>query len=255
MTTFTQSLKTWRQMRRLSQLDLACEAEVSARHISFLETGRARPSRQMVERLGVALNLPLAARNQLLTHAGFAARYQTTPLTDVAMQPVRLAIAHMLNQHAPYPALAIDRLWSVLRMNAPAKMLFGQVGVGEGDSLLDLMMSDALPPLVENWPEVAQSVAQRLRLESAAQGGVPAFEHVAAHLQREGHSAVRGGPVIATIYRLGPHRLSLFATIAQFGTPDDLTLDDMKIELYFPADPATDRVLRQLAMTVPGDRG
>jgi hypothetical protein len=153
----------------------------------------------------------------------------------------------MLTQHAPYPAIAIDRMWTVLRVNAPARMLLAPLGVEEGCSLLDLMMSEALPPLIENWPVVAQSVAQRLRLESATLGGVPAFDLVANHLAQVGGSVSTSGPVIPTIYRLGALRLSLFATIAQFGTPDDLTLDDMKIELYFPADDATDQALRQLA--------
>lgn len=247
MTSFAQTLRAWRGVRRLSQLDLAGEAEVSARHISFLETGRARPSREMVERLARALDLPLAARNQLLTHAGYAARYAKTAFTDAAMQPIRHAIDHMLTRHAPYPALAIDRIWTVLRMNAPARVLFGPVGFKDGDSLLGLMMGETLPPLIENWPVVAQLVAQRLRLESSVQGGVQELEEAAHHLAKMGGPVSSSGPVIPTIYRLGPHRLSLFATVAQFGTPDDLTLDDLKIELYFPADAATDEALRQLA--------
>lgn len=247
MTSFAQTLRAWRGVRRMSQLDLAGEAEVSARHISFLETGRARPSREMVERLGLALDLPLAARNQMLTHAGYAARYAKSALTDAAMQPIRHAIDHMLTRHAPYPALAIDRIWTVLRMNAPARMLFAPIGVKVGDILLDLMMGETLPHLIENWDVVAQLVAQRLRLESSVQGGVQEFEKVAHHLAKEGGPVSSSGPVIPTIYRLGPHRLSLFATVAQFGTPDDLTLDDLKIELYFPADGAMDKALRHLA--------
>jgi transcriptional regulator with XRE-family HTH domain len=249
MKDFTQTLKTWRKQRRLSQLDLAGLAEVSARHLSFLETGRARPSRAMVDRLGRALDLPLTARNLMLTQAGFATRHPNRALTDTAMQPVRQAITHMLTRHAPYPAIAIDRLWTVIQMNPPAKMLFSPLGIGEGDSLLDLMRSDALPRVIENWPEVAASVAQRLRVESAALGGVAEFAPVIDHLAKVGGQVASFGPVLPTIYRLGAHRLSLFATIAQFGTPDDLTLDDLKIELYFPNDDETDRALRDLAQS------
>ena len=109
MTQFAQSLKTWRTARRLSQLDLALEAEISARHLSFLETGRSNPSREMVIRLGEALQMPLDARNQFLTHAGFAARYQGRDWNDAEMSPVRRAVSRQLERHMPYPGLALDR--------------------------------------------------------------------------------------------------------------------------------------------------
>ena len=244
MSDFPQTLKSWRKARRFSQLDLALEAEVSARHLSFLETGRARPSQDMIARLGDALQLPLSARNQMLTVAGFAARYPARAWSAEDMAPIRAAMDHMLDRHAPYPAIAIDRLWNAVRMNPPARFLFAQVGVAEGGSLLDLMMSDHLPGVVENWPAVAHHTALRLRTESAAQGGVAALDRVADYL-----AAVPGapqqptGPVVPTIYRAGPLRLSLIATIAQFGTPEDLMLDDLRIELYFPADAATADIL------------
>lgn len=224
------------------------EADVSSRHISFLETGRARPSPQMISRLGDALNLPLAARNQMLTHAGFAVRYGQRAWDADDMAPIRAAVAHMLASHAPYPALAIDRLWTVVRMNGPANVLFGHLQIGEGDSLLDLLVSDALPSLVENWPAVARHAAHRLRTESAAQGGVEELDWVADHLSQVPFEADNPvGPVVPTVFRLGEIRLSLFATLAQFGTPDDVALDDLKIELYFPTDTASDQALRALA--------
>ena len=248
MTPFPDTLRAWRRTRRLSQLDLALEAQVSARHISFLETGRARPSADMVLRLSDALALPLAARNQLLGHAGFAPRHPARAWDDADMAPIRAAIGHMLDGHRPYPALAIDRLWRVLRLNGPAAALFGTLGIGPGESLLDLMTSDRLPPLVENWPAVAHHAVQRLRTESAAQGGVPELDRAAEHLARVPQDAAAPtGPVIPTILRLGDRRLSLFATLAQFGTPDDLTLEDARVELYFPADAASDALLRELA--------
>lgn len=248
MTPFSQSLKGWRQTRRCSQLELGLRADVSARHISFLETGRARPSAEMIERLGDALQLPLSARNQLLTLAGFAARYPGRRLDADEMAPIRAAIEHTLERHAPYPALALDRLWTVLRMNAPAESLFGRLGIGEGGSLLELMVSDTLPPLIENWPEVAHYAAQRLRTESAAQGGVAALDEVVDRLARvQPARTERLGPVAPTIFRAGSQRLALFATVAQFGTPEDLTLDDLKIELYFPADSETKSALLAMA--------
>ena len=248
MSDFPGTLRTWRKARRLSQLDLAGEADVSARHISFLESGRSQPSREMIARLSDALTLPLDARNQMLTHAGFAARYPSRAWDDADMAPIRAAVRHTLHAHAPYPALAVDRLWTVIDLNAPATQLFGALGLAAGGSLLDLMMSDDAPTLIENWPDVAHHACQRLRTESAAQGGVPALDRVADHLGLvAGRTQVPTGPVIPTIINTGGLRLSIFATIAQFGTPEDVALDDLKVELYFPADAETDALLHGMA--------
>ncbi len=248
MSQFPHTLKTWRKTRHFSQLDLANEAEVSLRHLSFLETGRAKPSADMVNRLGEALKLPLGARNQLLTLAGYAARYPQREWDSGEMAPIRAAVEHTLENHAPYPAMALDRLWKIIRMNKPAQMLFGQFKVSEGDSLLELMISDIPPRVIENWPEVAHSAAQRLRTESTAQGGVRELDHAIEYLSAIPYPNKRpAGPVIPTIFRSGDLRLSLFATIAQFGTPEDLTLDDLKIELYFPANQESEQLLRAMA--------
>ncbi|WP_306256988.1 helix-turn-helix domain-containing protein [Pararhizobium sp. IMCC21322] len=248
MNDFSRTVQSWRRARRFSQLSLAVEADVSTRHISFLETGRARPSVDMIKRLGDALQLPLAARNQMLTFAGFAVQHHARSWSAEEMAPIRAAVDYTLNQHAPYPALAIDRLWTIVQMNGPARALFGPINLNEGDSLLDLMLSDTLPPLIENWPEVAHHAAQRLRTESTAQGGIIVLDKAAEKLAEvpKGFSH-SNGPVIPTIFRAGSVRLSLFTTIAQFGTPEDLTLDDLRIELYFPADLETEEALRALA--------
>ena len=246
MTDFARSLKTWRTARRFSQLDLAMEAEISARHLSFLETGRANPSREMVVRLGEALQLPLDARNVMLTHAGYAVRYKGRDWDDSDMAPVRRAVRWQLERHAPYPGLALDRLWTIREANPTAIALFGALGIG--DSLLDLMTSEALPKLVENWPEVAHHAAVRLRTESAALGGVPEHEAAIRHLSEVPQpKTVTTGPVIPTILRHGDLRLAMFATIAQFGTPEDLLLDDLKVELYFPMDAATETAFAHLS--------
>ncbi|WP_299691861.1 helix-turn-helix transcriptional regulator [uncultured Tateyamaria sp.] len=248
MSDFPGTLRTWRKARRLSQLDLAGEADVSARHISFLESGRARPSRDMIARLGDALTLPLDARNQMLTHAGFAARYPARAWDAADMAPIRAAVDHMLAVHDPYPALALDRLWTVLDMNAAATRLYAMLGVRVGGSLLDLLMSDHLPPLVENWAQVAYHSCLRLRTESAAQGGVPDLDRAADHLGKSAMAPPETrNPVVPTVLRAGDLRLSLFATIAQFGTPEDVALEEMKVELFFPADAATETALRAMA--------
>ena len=248
MSQFPETLKTWRKARRFSQLDLALEADVSSRHISFLETGRAQPSRDMVARLGDALHLPLATRNQMLTQAGFAVRYHGRDWDEEAMAPIRAALEHALTGHEPYPAFAVDRLWTVVRMNGPARSLFGMLGVAEGGSLLDMATSELLPAHIENWPEVAHHTAQRLRTESAAQGGVPELDRAANALASfPGSGDIQHTPVVPTIYKAGETRLSLFSTIAQFGTPVDLTLDELKIEMFFPADEESRQVLVALA--------
>jgi len=245
MNAFASNLKLWRGARRYSQLELANRANVSARHLAFLETGRANPSREMIARLGDALDLPLSARNQLLIHAGFAARYPSTSWDAEDMAPVRAAVDYMLERHAPYPAFALDRSWQILRMNAPSERLFGALGAACGTSLIELMQQTATQAAIENWPEVAHHLAQRLRTESAASGTIPEFEAAASEFLRAPlPKGPPGGPVVPLILKAGSVRLSLFSTIAQFGTPEDLTLDDLKIEMFFPADPMTDSLLK-----------
>ncbi len=251
MTAFAQTLKSWRRLRRFSQLELACEAEVSSRHLSFLETGRASPSRDMIRRLGDALDLPLAARNQLLSHAGFAARYGGRNWDDDDMLPIRRAVGYMLERHAPYPGFAADRHWNILKMNAPARHLFGAFGTTEGTNLIASMQREDVQGAILNWPDVARHLAHRLRTESAWLGGIAEFEAAAegfAKAERPERASV--GPVVPTVFALGPARLSLFSTIAQFGTPDDLALDDLKIELFFPADEASEALLREMDVSL-----
>lgn len=202
----------------------------------------------MITKLGDAMSLPLAARNQLLAHAGFAMRYPQRKWEAEEMAPIRAAVDYTLKQHAPYPAFAVDRHWTLLQLNGPAQRLFGLMGGEVGVSLIDLMLDDSAQSMIENWPDVAHHSAHRLRTESAAVGGDPVLDSAAdalARTSRNPHSKL--GPVVPTIYRASDLRLSLFSTIAQFGTPEDLTLDDLKIEMFFPNDAASDLVLKQMA--------
>ena len=250
MNEFARTLKKWRKIRRFSQLDLATEAGISARHLSFLETNRAHPSRSMVLRLSETLQLPLDARNQILNHAGFAAQYGERRWVDDELVPVRQAINRMLQNHMPYPGLALDRFWNITEANQTALTLFGRFGVGIGDNLVDLMMSETVSQVIENWPEVAKSAAARLRIESSAQGGIDRFEKAAAHLAKAASGAPRPtSPVIPTEIKLDTGRLSMFATIAQIGTPEDVVLDDMKVELYFPTNDETALAFEAMSST------
>lgn len=250
--TFGDALKEWRGRRRMSQLDLGLAANVSARHISFLETGRARPSRAMVLQLSEQLGVPRTARNGLLNAAGFAPAYRARNLAEADMAPVRDAIAWMLERHDPYPAMALDRHWRLVRMNRAATGLLAAIGVGEGDSLLDVMADAArMKPHMENWAEVAQHMTARLRTESAHLGGDPVLDKAADRLSAElgaeaPHAAGTLPPVVPARFRAGDVTLSLMSTIAQFGTAEDITLADLKIEMMFPADEATRDVLAML---------
>lgn len=241
MSEFAKNLKFWRKLRRYSQLELAFEADISGRHLSFLENGRAKPSRDMVLRLCTALQVPLEVSNQFLTQAGFAAKYGQHQWTDADMAPIAQAVQTTLTNHMPYAGLALDSLWRIVNANKTAQTLFAGFGIGIGSSLLDFMMSDGLPDIVENWPEVAQAAATRCRIESLAKGGVPELDKAAEYLAKFGVLSDRAkSPVIPTIISTSGARLSMFATIAQIGTPEDLALDDFKIELYYPMDEVTE---------------
>lgn len=192
----------------------------------------------------------------MLTHAGFAVRYATRDWDDEAMAPIRSVVSRQLQCHMPYPGLVVDRLWTIREANPTALALFKPFDIAIGGSLLDMMMLEALPQVVENWPEVAHHTALRLRTESAAQGGIPEFNKVIQYLMSVAseHQATFT-PVLPTVLNLGGQRLSMFVTISQFGTPEDLLLDNLKIELYHPIDEATDQAFRTLAGGLATDLG
>ena len=242
-------LKEWRSRRRMSQLELALASNVSARHISFLETGRAKPSQPMVLRLSESLEVPRSNRNALLTAAGFAQAYKARSLDEAEMSNVSAAMAWMLDRHDPFPAIALDRHWHIVRMNACSTALLEPMGIGEGDSLLEAFLSGGpFDAALENSDEIARHMVSRLRTESAHLGGDSVLEAAADRLAAMAgenppvHDS-RMPAVISARYRIGDTTLSLFSTIAQFGSTEDIVLAEMKIELMFPADEFTRQVL------------
>lgn len=245
MHSFADGLKHWRHLRRLSQLDLAMAADVSTRHIAFLETGRARPSRAMLLHLTEVLTLPRAARNRLLHLAGFAPAYPALPLDSASLVPVRAAMDWTITRHAPYPAVIMDGLWRLVALNGPATQIFAGIGLGTGDSLLDAICDpEGAARAIENWAEVGYHTMVRLRTESAAAGGLVPLDAAARHLARDPAIAAWQAPaelpvIIPTIYAVPGLRLALFSTYATFGSAEDVALRDMKIELMFPADEPT----------------
>ncbi|MGL3605424.1 MmyB family transcriptional regulator [Rhizobium sp. G187] len=256
---FGRHLKDWRGRRRMSQLQLALVAEVSARHVAFLETGRAKPSQAMVLRLGEALEMPLAARNLMLDAAGFRATYAARPLESEAMAAVKAAIRHIVDNHAPYPAVVLDRHWTVLDGNRPAGAMLAALGLQKGDSLLSLVTEPGRgAALVENWPELASHFISRLRIESAHVGGDPVLDRAASILAADPAltGAVQHGdmpPVLPLRLKVGGDVYPMFSTITQFGTATDIALSDIKIEMFFPADAKTKTLFDELAATGDAD--
>lgn len=242
-------LKQWRQQRRMSQLDLGLCANVSARHISFLETGRSRPSRSMVLMLCEELSVPLPARNQFLTAAGLAPAYESRRLDAEEMKPAEAAVGWMLERHDPFPAMALDRHWSLLQLNRAAQRLLSGFGLREGDSLLDAFLnSPELQASLLNLSEVAFHIRARLRTESAYLGGDPILDAAADRLsslitgdQYGAHGVLPA--FVPTTYAFGGMELSFFSTMTQFGTAEDIALSELKIEMLFPADDDTRQML------------
>lgn len=242
---FGEALRSWRGQRRMSQLDLGLTANVSARHISFLETGRARPSQSMAMQLCETLEVPHSARNAFLGAAGFAPAYRRRELNDDDMAHVRAAVDWTLTRHDPFPAFALDKHWRVVKANASASVLLSGIGLGDGDSLLDAMLDkELMSAALENWQEVLQHMTVRLRTESAHLGGDAVLDKAVEQLTLmtgSGSHGVTGTlpAVIPARYRAGTGTLSFFSTLAQFGTPEDIAVAELKIEMMFPADDAT----------------
>lgn len=252
-------LRSWRQHRRMSQLDLALQADVSARHISFLETGRAQPSRAMLLHLAERLDVPLRERNTLLLAAGFAPVYSESALDAPSMRSAKQAIDLVLSGHEPYPALAIDRHWNLIAANRAVAPLLDGIGPQFLDppiNVLRLSMHPAgLMPRVVNAGEWREHVLARLQrqIDVTADAAL-----VALHAELRALSADPPGParldaisqepgiVIPLRLRFGGEVLSFLTTTTVFGTPMDVTLAELAIESFYPADALTANVLRSL---------
>ncbi len=250
---FGSMLKEWRALRRLSQLDLSLAAGVSARHVAFLETGRTRPSREMVIALAAAMDVPLQSRNHLMQEAGFAAIYKARPLGDVALIPVRNALDLMLDNHNPYPGILLDRHWNLLEANAAAVRLFGPL-LGqstESNLVRRLLDNPSTPDLVRNWGQVAHSWLARLRLEATQAGADIELDALvallAAEVQRHSCEALHdatGHPFIDFKLTSGGHEIALFSAMVEFATASDITVRDLRLELFFPANDASAKGLQ-----------
>lgn len=253
-------LRDWRQRRRLSQLDLACDAGISTRHLSFVETGRSRPSREMVLHLAERLDVPLRERNTLLVAAGFAPAYPLRPLDDPALAPARRAVERVIEAQMPNPALAVDRHWHLVHANAAVAALTAGVAPALLQPPVNVLRlglhPEGLAPRTANLPEWRAHLLDRLRRQIAVSAD-PVLADLLAELEAYPLPASTvtalapaedGHPDVAVPLRLVTESgvLSFLSTTTVFGTPVDVTLAELAVEAFFPADAATAEALRHL---------
>jgi len=258
-------LKGWRTNRKISQLELALSAGISQRQLSFIESGRARPSRDTVLNLAEALDVPLRERNTLLQAAGFSALYPVRNLEDPFLTPVRDALNLLLERHEPNPALLVDRQTNFLSAKQAARRVFGQYGDlesmlrmccgGGSPNLLRLSFHPAgLRPHILNWTEVAPIMLMHARQEAVSSGDeallnlldeVMAYPGVADSCQRTERNA-KAQPTLTLDLECGERRLRLFSMFSTFGWPQDLLTDELRIESFFPADAESAELLHEL---------
>lgn len=258
---FGTQLRTWRARRRLSQQELSLASEVSTRHLSFLETGRSRPSRAMVLTLAEHLDVPLRERNDLLLAAGHAPAYPRRPLDAPEMAAVRAAVDRILAGHEPLPAVAVDRRWDVVAANAPVLTMTAGVSpevLGPPTNVYRLTLHPGgLAPLIVNLAEVAHHLLDRLRRDVEATGD-PDLVALLGEVER--YPTVRGlppridvpsGVVVPFRLRHPQGQLDLFTTVTTFGTPADVTVAELALELFYPLDDATSQRLAAMASATP----
>jgi transcriptional regulator with XRE-family HTH domain len=261
-------LRRWRTARRLSQLDLALAAEVSPRHLSFLETGRSRPSRQMLLILGSVLDLPLRERNALLLAAGFSGAYHETALDEPRMSAMRSALELILRQHEPFGAVAMDRHWNVVMINeAYARFVAALLGPSvtpapftvvpspRPNALRLLFEPQGFRPHVANWNEVARELLVRVHRE-ALWSGDPATRALLSDLLaspgvpadwREPDLEASPSLVVPVELRLGEQTVRFFSTLTTLGAPQDITLQELRIESFHAADAETEQLMRAMS--------
>lgn len=255
-------LKQWRLHRNFSQLDLSGASGVSQRHISFIESGRAHPSRQMVLKLATVLDVPLRQQNKMLTTAGFAPVYSELDLSAPEVAPIRRALEFMLRQQEPYPALVMDRYWNQVQTNQGAVKLLGWLLAGQsvpkeiGPNLMKLMLHpEGAKTHIANWEEIAPHLIHRVYRESLAEGqdakSRKLFEELMAYpsIQALWQVPVKDNwqfPILTINFLKDSQQLSFFVTLTTLGTPQDITLQELRLECLFPADESSERQFQTL---------
>jgi transcriptional regulator with XRE-family HTH domain len=263
---FAQALRYWRNKRGLSQLRLSADSGVSQRHLSFLESGRSQPSRDIILKLGMALEVPLRQRNVMLLAAGFAPAYQERSLSDPEMRAVKQALDFMLAQQAPYPALVVDRLWNLVMANQAAGSMMGwflgmpaDAPIPRDGSINMIRLTldpNGLRPYLANWEEVGADLLHWVQREAMGDG--PGSEAAALLDELSALPGMRDAartpnldrralPFLPLVLRKDGVELNLFTTITTLGTPHDVTVHELRLETFFPADEASALWFRQRA--------
>jgi transcriptional regulator with XRE-family HTH domain len=248
-------LRGWRERRRLTQLELALQADVSTRHLSFVETGRATPSREMILHLAEQLEVPLRERNQLLLAGGYAPLYSQKGLDTPELASVRAAVHNVITAHEPNPAVVVDRHWNLVDANSAVSLFLDDVATQLRTPPVNVMRLSLHPLGVSSrivnlaqWRahllgrlrrEIAQTAdAELVRLYTEVRGYQPHLD--SNHLETPDPREV----VVPLRFRAGDQELVFFSVVAAFGTPLDITIEELALELFFPADPSTENVLR-----------
>lgn len=257
-------VREWRQQRRLSQMDLALDVGISPRHLSFVETGRSRPSAEVLLAIAERLALPLRTRNSWLLTAGYAPRYSEQAWTSDKMAQIHAALDKLLNAHDPYPGVALDGHWNVVLANAAARRLIGLLPAALREPRVNMFRASLHPQgfaaLTRNFHEWGSYLVQTLQKQVLASRDDTVTALAQEVLQYPNVAALRPLPLetneavpsllIPCVMELGGQRFSLFTTMTSFGTPRDITLAELSIELFYPSDPETDTLLHQLATSL-----
>ena len=261
-------VRDWRRQRSRSQLDVAYEVGVSPKHLSFVETGRSRPSPELIEAIGIHLDIPLRERNAMLLAAGFAPRYRHTALDDPSMATVTDSLRRILDAHDPYPGLVLDRHWNVLISNSAAHVLASSLPDNLADPTLNVFRASLHPNGLaahtinfDQWATYLLAQLHRLVAVTAdpelaeIEREVIGYPNVAELRERIGWAIPSQVVELLIPYRLDLDgvELSMFTTLTTFGTPRDITLDEIAVELFFPTDQATTDYFHQISSTNAND--
>jgi transcriptional regulator with XRE-family HTH domain len=263
-TRFPDLLRSWRKLRKFSQCDLSLNAGISQRHLSFLESGRSTPSREMVLKLASSLEVPLQERNNLLGSAGYAPMFREAALDDESLAQARQALEVMLKHHEPYPCLVADRNWNMIMTNEANLRLFGQfvdpfsvwndIGDSGTQNLVRLVLHpNGLKPYITNWPVFARYFLHGLRLELRANPYArdtrELLDEVLCYPDLPDDDMIAPGPMPFLTMEIAKRdfKLNLFTMVSSFGSPHDVTLQQLRIETFFPADELSEQAIRALA--------
>jgi transcriptional regulator with XRE-family HTH domain len=254
--TLGEQLREWRTRRRMSQMDLALDTEISTRHLSFIETGRSKPSAQMLQRIADCLDVPHRARNAMLLAAGYAPDYHERPLDSPEMAGMRAIVEHVLKGHEPYPALAVDRHWNMIAANEAIAVLIEQVSpalLAPPVNVLRIALHpEGLAPQIVNHGEWRAHILHRidLQIEASGDAGLIALREelagYAVEANDNGGGAVNGIAVPLVLDTVAG-RIRFVSTVTIFGTPVDITLSELAIEAFFPADAGSAELLQKLS--------